>query len=131
MKNFLSQIKLTGAILILIAYLGLLIAIVVAVVNLFSPNDANMGLIGAIVGGIISGSLTLLGVFLTIKVESNRKFIELYPEKRSSCDEISYTLFKYKEKFIELEQVLQSNGYGKEEIKRQLHQFDKEIKKMF
>lgn len=44
--------------------------------------------IGAILGGIISGALTLGGVILTINHQKRQRFIDEYPHKRMLIDDV-------------------------------------------
>lgn len=49
---------------------------------------AAIGLIGAIIGGTISGALTLSGVHLSIKNEREEKLRESYPIRKRSADKV-------------------------------------------
>lgn len=53
----------------------------------------SIGLIGAILGGTISGVLTLGGVYMTIKNEKREKFLENYPKLISNYDYLYYWAF--------------------------------------
>lgn len=46
------------------------------------------GTIGAVVGGIISGGLTLGGVYLTIQNEKKNRIIDSYPVKRQHAGKV-------------------------------------------
>lgn len=54
---------------------------------------------GSIIGGILSGALTLVGVSLTIKQGRIEKMIESYPEKRRAIKELESILDKLDEEF--------------------------------
>ncbi|MBU8732343.1 hypothetical protein [Cytobacillus oceanisediminis] len=41
---------------------------------------------GAIIGGIVSGAITLMGVRLTIENQDRKEFIDLYPERKMILD---------------------------------------------
>lgn len=53
---------------------------------------AAIGLTGAIVGGVISGSLTLAGVYLTISHERKAKLVESYPMRRRNADMVEFKI---------------------------------------
>lgn len=87
-KNLKRDIKNLGIVYTLVFFLVILIAVTVAVVSSFSPSPENTGLIGAILGGIIAGSLTLLGVYLTIEQQKTKDFLNTYPQFKNNAEEI-------------------------------------------
>lgn len=63
-------------------------------VKTFKLDEAiTIGFIGAILGGTISGGLTLGGVSMTIKHEKREKFLENYPKFISNYDYLYYWAF--------------------------------------
>ena len=87
-KSFKKDIKNLGIVYTLVFFLVILIAVTVGVVSSFSPSPENTGLIGAILGGIIAGSLTLLGVYLTIEQQKAKDFLNNYPQFKNNAEEI-------------------------------------------
>ncbi|QOR65797.1 hypothetical protein IM538_18605 [Cytobacillus suaedae] len=67
---------------------------------------------GAILGGIISGVITLLGVKLTIENQKRNEFINSYPRKRMFGDEISEKIHEFVTE-ISLIKGLNSNNKNK------------------
>ncbi|MCK1996449.1 hypothetical protein MPH47_04210 [Psychrobacillus psychrodurans] len=55
---------------------------------------AAIGLIGAIVGGAISGTLTLAGVYLTIRHDKEEKFMVSFPFRKRSADLVENDLIR-------------------------------------
>lgn len=47
---------------------------------------------GAIIGGIISGAITLIGVRMTIQNQKNEEFIRIYPQMMLLGDEITASI---------------------------------------
>lgn len=103
-KNLKKDIKNLGIVYTLVFFLVILIAVTVAVVSSFSPSPENTGLIGAILGGIIAGSLTLLGVYLTIEQQKTKDFLNTYPQFKNNAEEIL-------ESIELLSKSLESNNY--------------------
>lgn len=87
-KSLKKEIKNLGIVYTLVIFLIMLIAVTVAVVSSFNPNPENTGLIGAILSGIIAGSLTLLGVYLTVEQQKTKDFLNTYPQFKNNAEEI-------------------------------------------
>ena len=87
-KSLKKEVKNLGIVYTLVFFLIIIIAITVTVVSSFSPSPENTGLIGAILGGIIAGSLTLLGVYLTIEQQKTKDFLNNYPQYKNNAEEI-------------------------------------------
>ncbi|MGN8647878.1 hypothetical protein ACTNEO_04985 [Gracilibacillus sp. HCP3S3_G5_1] len=82
LKNF-SLACLLGAVFVLLIA-GVIIAIRQIPVSLKSYE---IGLISAILGGIVSGGLTLIGVKATLNNQYNKDFKDLYPRRKMILDE--------------------------------------------
>jgi gas vesicle protein len=87
-KGLKKEIKNLGIVYTLVFFLIIIIAITVTVVSSFNPSPENTGLIGAILGGIIAGSLTLLGVYLTLEQQKTKDFLNTYPQFKNNAEEI-------------------------------------------
>lgn len=86
---------------------GIIILVTPIILNLLIFNwrssltngnlDSWMGFIstyyGAVIGGVISGALTLIGVRYTIKKDEKTDFIKTYPYRRKAVDDIKEELF--------------------------------------
>lgn len=83
-----KEIKNLSIIYTLVLFLIVLIAVTVGIVSSFNPSPENTGLIGAILSGIIAGSLTLLGVYLTIEQQKTKEFLNKYPQLKNNAEEI-------------------------------------------
>lgn len=64
----------------------LLIFLIVYILRHYTLADAEIGLIGAIIGGSISGGLTLIGVKATLDHQKDEKFLDLYPKRKMILD---------------------------------------------
>ncbi|MEF2293152.1 hypothetical protein [Virgibacillus dokdonensis] len=70
--------------------IGLLILVLITIVFLIIRDiplsNSEIGLVGALLGGFISGGLTLVGVKATIENQGREKFIDMYPERKMLLD---------------------------------------------
>ncbi|MFB5192015.1 hypothetical protein [Alicyclobacillus fastidiosus] len=80
-NKFLLYVSVSASVLALIFFFYMTL-------DVWRLSDASIGFIGAIIGGFISGVLTVGGVVLTLnkqdndrKREEDRKFLENYPQK--------------------------------------------------
>lgn len=67
--------------------LVIIIALIIFILRYYNLSNAEMGLVSALLGGFVSGGLTLIGVKATLDNQKNEKFIDLYPKRKIILDD--------------------------------------------
>lgn len=132
MNVVIGFVVLIGVFTVLLGWLKLLD---LAFVNDKTMLVAAIGLIGAIVGGVISGALTLIGVKLTIGNMQKSEFKKLLPKQVTTL----YMLLKQFRKiryqitkaFEEINETGYDSGFHDIEIMGLLHEIDEELDEIF
>ncbi|MGE7607665.1 hypothetical protein ACQKML_13740 [Peribacillus frigoritolerans] len=78
---------------------------------------------GAIIGGIISGTITLMGVRLTIQSQKNEEFMRIYPQLMLYGDEITASL----KHFLEEVRVEDFNSHDVVYTVKKYHELSAEL----
>lgn len=103
---------------------GLALLSMITIVELFLvktlelDGNTTVSFIGAILGGLLSGYITLLGVNKTLKHRDREIFLNNYSEKLMIMDEFEETYSKYLNSVFIIEQLNKSskNDIGAEEL---------------
>lgn len=132
MNVVIGFLVLIGVFTVLLGWLKLLD---LAFVNDKTMLVAAIGLIGAIVGGVISGALTLIGVKLTIDNLQKSEFKKLLPKQVTTLymllkqfRKIRYQIMKA---FEEIKETGYDSGCHDIEIMGLLHEIDEELDEIF
>jgi len=76
LKNWLLDLKTKYKIGFLLVFL---LGMCIFILRSFNLSDAEMGFISAIMGGLVGGGFTLMGVQLTLENQYKKDFIDRYP----------------------------------------------------
>lgn len=111
-KKFLRSYPVKNLIIIAILTLISIFAVLFGFKG-FGLNDVDMSFVAAILGGVVSGGLTLTGVKATLDNQRREEFINKYPFIKNNTEDILYEL---KESVLILDNC---KTFSQEKVKKQ------------